>query len=526
MFKKCLSILVIATVFLMGSTQVFAATTGIAGTTKEGWIFEGNGTAYAISEFADYSASSITIPEEINGVKGGVYELPLFEKFTNLKEIHFASKFNNDTEAVPWITRVDFDELSKEAKEYLSKNVTVYGYAYDEVEDGADNAMLSPKGFASRYNMKFVDLADDKQKATGVIESIPDELYVDIKESEFFTVEGDNVIYSGEEVITKQIKKILEDKAFDLSDVDLNVSIGGDFDDIHNINVYVYVNRVANMAEKTVKVTYNNTKNYDSKTAKTIEDYLSKVELEDKTSTFNINDAQKRYNLSIEGRANKMANDLGVDIIINGHKGIGEINEYYNSSTLYFIKDDVLYAAKNFYIYIYGNEDKTSYVNELIDNVKVDTSKDTGVVIEGEKLSGDSKDYLNIVETAKKKGYDTILNAYEFKLIKGEIKNGVNIIFDLGKENNNKQAIVLHLKKDGTYQEVEQEITNGTIQINVNELSPFVVAIKEAKNEPERVLDDVPKTGDNNILTIINTLLIITVSILGIIIKSKNIKRI
>ncbi len=515
MFKKCLSILVIATVFLIGSTQVLASTVGISGTTKEGWIFEGSGSTYYISEFADYSATSITIPEEINGVKGGVFELPLFEKFTNLKEIHFASKFNNDTNAVPWITRVDQKELSKETQEYLSKNVTVYGYEYDEVEDGADNAMLSPKGFASRYNMKFVNLANDDEKSKGALDSIPDEISVDIKESEYFAEENGSVTFPGKGVIESQIKKILEDKGFDLSDVSIDASIGGYFDDIHNIYVNVYVGGKSN--NKYVKVTYSNTKNRDEKIAKEIEDYLSKVALEDTTSTFNINDAQMRYNLSIEGRANKMANDLGVEILIGTHKGSGEINEYYNRSTLYFIKDDILYAAKNFHIHIYGNEDKPSYVNEVISNVTVDTSKDTDVAIAAEALDNTSKDYLNIVETAKKKGYGNILNTYELHVVKGEIKNGINIIFTVGKEYNGKQALVLHLKKDGTYQEVQKEIVDGKIDINVNELSPFLVAIKD-----ERVLDNVPKTGDSNIMMILSILTIMTLSLLTLVIKIKD----
>ncbi len=518
MLKKWLSVFVLTAVFLMGSTQVFATTVGISGTTEEGWIYDGNGTTYAISEFADYSATSITIPEEINGVKGGVFELPLFEKFTNLKEIHFASKFNNDTNAVPWITRLNFEELSTETQEYLSKNVTVYGYAYDEVEDGANNVMLSPKGFADRYHMKFVDLADDQQKLDGMMNSIPDEIEVNIKESEFFGVEGSAVSYSGEQVIYEQVKKILEDKAFDLTGVSLNTSIGGDFDDIHNIYVSAYLNGLN--GSKYIKVTYSNTKDYDSKIAKEIEDYLANVALEDTTSTFNINDAQMRYNLSIEGRANKMANDLGVKIIISVHKGSGEINEYYNRSTLYFIKDDILYAAKNFHIHIYGNEDTTSYVNELIDDVTVDTFNDSNVVVAGEKLLSDNENYLNIAEVAKEKGYNTILNAYEFKLVSGEIKNGIDIIFDIGEENNNKQAIIIHLKKDGTYQEVEQKITNGTIQIHVDELSPFLVAVKETQDSG-RVLDDVPKTGDNHIITVVNALLIVTVGLLGITVKNR-----
>lgn len=513
MLKKLLSILVISTVFLMGSTQVFAATKGISGTTKEGWIFEGSGSTYFISEFADYSATSITIPEEINGVKGGVFELPLFEKFTNLKEIHFASKFNNDTEAVPWITRVDEEELSKETQEYLSKNVTVYGYAYDEVEDGSNNAMLSPKGFASRYNMKFVDLANDEEKVKGAIDSIPDDISVDIKESEFFTEENGNVIYSGQDIIAKEIKKILEDKGFDLTNVDIYASIGGDFDDIHNIYVNIYAG--GKSSSKYVKVTYSNTKNRDEKVTKTIEDYLSKVELEDTKSTFNINDAQMRYNLSIQGRANKMANDLGIDVLVYTHKGSGEINEYYNRSTLYFIENDIVYAAKNFHIHIYGNEDKPSYVNELIDNVTVDTSNDTDVVVEGEKLLSTSDNYSKVVTRASDKGYNKVLNAYEFKLVTGEIKNGINLVFNVGREYNGKQAIVVHLKKDGTYQEVEKTIVDGKIDINVTELSPFIVAIKDN----ERVLDDVPKTGDNNLMMILSILTIMTLSALGLVIK-------
>ena len=516
MFKKCLSILVIATVFLIGSTQVLASTVGISGTTKEGWIFEGSGSTYYISEFADYSATSITIPEEINGVKGGVFELPLFEKFTNLKEIHFASKFNNDTNAVPWITRVDQKELSKETQEYLSKNVTVYGYEYDETEDGSDNAMLSPKGFASRYNMKFVNLANDDEKSKGALDSIPDEISVDIKESEYFAEENGSVTFPGQDVIAKQIEKILEDKGFDLTDVVIYASIGGDFDDIHSSYVNVYVGGKSN--SKFVKVTYSNTKNRDEKTAKEIEDYLSKVALEDTTSTFNINDAQMRYNLSIEGRANKMANDLGVKIVIGTHKGSGEIDEYYNRSTLYFIKNDIVYAAKNFHIHIYGNEDEPSYVNEVISNVNVDTSKDIDVAIAAEELDSTTKDYLNIVETAKKKGYGNILNTYELHVVKGEIKNGINIIFTVGKEYNGKQALVLHLKKDGTYQEVQKEIVNGKIDINVNELSPFLVAIKDEN----RVLDDVPKTGDNNIIMILSILTIMTLSLLTLVIKIKD----
>ena len=193
----------------------------------------------------------------------------------------------------------------------------------------------------------------------------------------------------------------------------------------------------------------------------------------------------------------------------------GEINEYYNRSTLYFIKNDIVYAAKNFHIHIYGNEDKPSYVNELIDSVTVDTSNDTDVVVEGEKLLSTSDNYSKVVTRASDKGYNKVLNAYEFKLITGEIKNGINLVFNVGKEYNGKQAIVVHLKKDGTYQEVEKTIADGKIDINVTELSPFIVAIKDN----ERVLDDVPKTGDNNLMMILSILTIMTLSALGLVIK-------
>ena len=71
------------------------------------------------------------------------------------------------------------------------------------------------------------------------------------------------------------------------------------------------------------------------------------------------------------------------------------------------------------------------------------------------------------------------------------------------------------MKKDGTYQEVEKTIADGKIDINVTELSPFIVAIKDN----ERVLDDVPKTGDNNLMMILSILTIMTLSALGLVIK-------
>ena len=107
-----------------------------------------------------------------------------------------------------------------------------------------------------------------------------------------------------------------------------------------------------------------------------------------------------------------------------------------------------------------------------------------------------------MLSKAKEKGFNNIFNAYELKLASGNISNGLTITFSLGTENNGKQALILHKKANGSYEEFTETVENGKVNIKVTELSPFMVALKDKTTTAttpitnnNRKLDNEPKTG-------------------------------
>ena len=142
------------------------------------------------------------------------------------------------------------------------------------------------------------------------------------------------------------------------------------------------------------------------------------------------------------------------------------------------------------------DENDNTQANE-INNVIVgcvSMNKGMGVIIEGTQLAKTNEQYDEMYGRLKNKGYTNIIGFYELKLISGDIENGFTLTFTLGEENDGKQAIILHKKHDGTYEEFIKIIENGKVDITVTELSPFMIAIKD-KTTVDRKKDDTPKTG-------------------------------
>lgn len=137
---------------------------------------------------------------------------------------------------------------------------------------------------------------------------------------------------------------------------------------------------------------------------------------------------------------------------------------------------------------------KKDNTKKVADNVAI--TKESNVELKVTTIENNSETYNNMVNRAKEKGYSDVFIAYELKISEGDIKEdeGLSITFSLGTENDGKQAIVLHKKADGTYEEFIETIENGKITIKVTELSPFMVALKEEKKD-NKELDDEPKTG-------------------------------
>lgn len=131
---------------------------------------------------------------------------------------------------------------------------------------------------------------------------------------------------------------------------------------------------------------------------------------------------------------------------------------------------------------------KKATATKVIDHVAI--SNNSGVTINGANIDTNNSIYTEMLNRAKAKGYSNVFGAYELKLSSGSIKDGLTITFSLGTENNGKQAIVLHKKTDGSYEEFTKTVKDGKIDVTVSELSPFMIALKG-----DRKLDNEPKAG-------------------------------
>lgn len=162
--------------------------------------------------------------------------------------------------------------------------------------------------------------------------------------------------------------------------------------------------------------------------------------------------------------------------------------EGYTASMYPKVYNNDLYSFKNkdnvsmFFIL------KKANTTKVLDYITINNNENVNIV--GNNIAKTNSTYTEMSNKLKAKGYNNIFGAYELKLSSGTIdKDGLKIRFDLGTQNNGKEAIVLHKKHNGTYEEFTKTVKDGKIDITVNELSPFMVALKG-----DRKLDNEPKT--------------------------------
>lgn len=142
-----------------------------------------------------------------------------------------------------------------------------------------------------------------------------------------------------------------------------------------------------------------------------------------------------------------------------------------------------------------------------------------GSVITYQGLNPEGNNYTTMANELKTKGYTDILGAYELVLT-GSHTGSVPVEFKFDSKYNGKTVIILHRKSDGTYEKFEKTIANGKVSIEVSELSPFMIALKESSSNNATVKSPntgvMPK-GDNSganasiIATIVGTILSLSV---------------
>lgn len=160
-----------------------------------------------------------------------------------------------------------------------------------------------------------------------------------------------------------------------------------------------------------------------------------------------------------------------------------------------------------------GNQgdDKESSSNKTADGV-VSIPAGTENSITGTKLDPSSDIYAEMKAKLLENGYNNIFCAYELT-VTGSTKNGITLTFNLGAENNGKQAMVLHKKSNGEYETFTATVKNGKISITVKEFSPFMVALKDKvdnnsgnkkeDNLPDSTLPDTGESGNPILVTLL-----------------------
>ena len=451
-----------------------------------------------------------------------------FEGMQNLRYIYFTDKpiiEENPYSNSLWVQdeNAGEGELSQDTIDYLKNNVIVYGYELGEDYDDPSDAMaLTVKAFADRYGIRFVNLA--------IGEALPEELTADMLESEIFAEEWHSInkcVPAEENAL-----KILQEKGFDINKLSANVCIY--MEDIHTGRLTIFDTENNNLvvAARDVKIKYSNTDQYNEDDAKIIEEYMKTCETyKEEKGYFEKGNIQAMYLISVNYIEDKIEQDLPgtkvVRMMTNGTDSYGDGNidtsndwwdnmEYIFNGWICVLKDDIIYSIKDVHLVYYPQENNND-VSEIAEGISVDTEKSITAVINAKEIAEDNENYNKISKDIKEKGYDTVVKAYELKLIAGEIDEGVDIIFDLGTENNGKEAMILHLKSNGEYEEFKGIVTDGKVKITVYELSPFVVGIKDV----EYLIGDINKDGK---VTLYEAFSILRIVICGDTVSSEQIR--
>lgn len=115
----------------------------------------------------------------------------------------------------------------------------------------------------------------------------------------------------------------------------------------------------------------------------------------------------------------------------------------------------------------------------------------------------EDEDLTNMVAEMKKKGFKDIIGAYYINAIDYEVNEKTTIPVYVGAEYNGKYVSFLHLKDDGKYEWLQGIVSNGTVNITVSSLSPFVAALGTYTNNAQTSGVDVVFYGSVSLISLL-----------------------
>lgn len=330
------------------------------------------------------------------------------------------------------------------------------------------------------------EMSEDKT----LVDPIPDSISVNLKESAFVT--DRNSVNDAVLAITKS--------ALSTSGIDTT-----------SYNVYAYCSLVhscnisivgsAKYASKAVNLVYSNTPaDTSAQTEVANKIFGSLIDFKPYKNMPSSKYFYVFYNIAPIGEEIPTM-DVDNEIVSKVRSILGDsYNTYIVSSgpygqTIYIYKDDVYYTQAVTYV--------VSGHGYLINST---------TPIFTEELAKDSDTYAKMKEELVSRGHATVLSAYELTLGNYDYTGTFPVELVVNSEYNGKNVIVLHLKDDGTYEELEATVENGIVKVETTSLSPFMVALNEASGV------GAPDTGAAlaNDHSGVNTTLIATVIGLGL----------
>ena len=114
-------------------------------------------------------------------------------------------------------------------------------------------------------------------------------------------------------------------------------------------------------------------------------------------------------------------------------------------------------------------------------------------------IDSNNDTYTEMQNELNKKGYSNIITAYELTLVEGTINGKLSVSIPVDTKYNGKEVVILHKKADGSYEEFTTTVSNGKANIEVTELSPFMVALKDGGSTATEVSNNA-QTGSINII--------------------------
>ncbi len=135
------------------------------------------------------------------------------------------------------------------------------------------------------------------------------------------------------------------------------------------------------------------------------------------------------------------------------------------------------YANANYGTLSFKYELASTSVEDTNMGVTLTGKKDIDSTLTVEKLDTNSDVYKELIQ--KLEG-SKVLGSYEVKL-NGNYEGKLSVAFNVDNTYNGQNVTVLHKKSDGTIETFAKVVTDGKVTVEVDELSPFVIALSSVK---------------------------------------------